>query len=202
MLVLQGFRNVAVDDAQRETFDDGGLADAGLADEHRIVLGAARENLDRAADLLVAADHRIELAVAGSLGQIARIFSQRIIGVLRRRVVGGTALAQGIDGSVQPLSRHAGLSQNLSGFRVLLDGERQQHPLDGDEGIARLLGGLLGGVEEAHQLARRLRLRGGTRNLRLLGEPLLDGRMRVAGAPAGAVDETGAQAFRIVEQNF
>src|SRR6266513_668165 len=46
----------------RETFDDGRLAHAGLADEHGIVLGAPRENLDRAADLLVAANDRVELA--------------------------------------------------------------------------------------------------------------------------------------------
>jgi uncharacterized protein YjiS (DUF1127 family) len=44
--------------------DDRGLADAGLADQHRVVLGAAREHLDDAADLLVAADDRIELALA------------------------------------------------------------------------------------------------------------------------------------------
>ena len=202
LLVLQALRHVAVDDAQREAFDDGGLADAGLADQHRVVLGAPRQNLDRAADLLVAADHRVELAVAGRLGEVAGIFLQRIIGVLRRRVVGGAALAQGIDGGVQPLGGHAGLGQDLAGFRVLLDGECQQHALDGDEGIARLLGGLLGSVEEAHQLARRLRLRGRAGHFRLLGEPLLDGRMRVAGAAAGPVDQAGAQAFRIVEQDF
>jgi hypothetical protein len=62
-LVLQALRDVAADDALRQPFDDGGLADARLADQHRIVLGAAREHLDDAADLLVAADHRIELAL-------------------------------------------------------------------------------------------------------------------------------------------
>ena len=67
LLVLQALRHVAVDDAQRQAFDDGGLADAGLADQHRIVLGAARQHLDGAADFLVAADHRIELAVARGL---------------------------------------------------------------------------------------------------------------------------------------
>ena len=61
-LSLQAFRHVAVDDAQRETLDDRGLADARLADEDRIVLGAPRQHLDRAADFLVAADDRIELA--------------------------------------------------------------------------------------------------------------------------------------------
>ena len=67
LLVLQALRHVAVDDAQRQALDDGGLADAGLADQHRVVLGAARQHLDGAADLLVAADHRVELAVAGRL---------------------------------------------------------------------------------------------------------------------------------------
>ena len=84
LLVVQAFRHVAVDDAQRQALDDRGLADAGLADQHRIVLGAARQHLDGAADFLVAADHRIELAVAGGLGQIAGVFLQRVIGVLGR----------------------------------------------------------------------------------------------------------------------
>ena len=84
LLVLEALRHVAVDDAQREALDDGGLADAGLADQHGIVLGPARQHLDGAADFLVAADHRIELAVARRLGQVAGIFLQRVIGVLRR----------------------------------------------------------------------------------------------------------------------
>jgi hypothetical protein len=64
LLALERFRHVVIDDAQRQAFGDGGLADAGLADQHGIVLGAAAQHLDGAADLLVAADHRIELAVA------------------------------------------------------------------------------------------------------------------------------------------
>jgi hypothetical protein len=39
-LVLQALGHVAVDDALGEALDDGGLADARLADEHRVVLGA------------------------------------------------------------------------------------------------------------------------------------------------------------------
>ena len=41
LLVAERFRHVAVNDAQRKAFDDRRLADAGLADQHRIVLGAA-----------------------------------------------------------------------------------------------------------------------------------------------------------------
>ena len=60
-----------VDDALREALDDRGLAHAGLADQHGVVLGAAREHLHRAADLLVAADHRIELAAPRDRGEVA-----------------------------------------------------------------------------------------------------------------------------------
>ena len=62
LLVLQAFGDVTADDSLRQAFDDGGLADAGLADEHRIVLGAARQHLDDSTDFFVAPDHRIELA--------------------------------------------------------------------------------------------------------------------------------------------
>ena len=65
LLVLQAFRHVAVDDAQRQALRDRRLADAGLADQHRIVLGAARQHLDGAADFFVAADDRVELALRG-----------------------------------------------------------------------------------------------------------------------------------------
>ena len=85
LLVLQALRHVAVDDALREPLDDRGLADAGLADQHRIVLGAAGEHLDGAPDFLVAADHRIDLAVARRLGEVAGIFLERVVGVLGRR---------------------------------------------------------------------------------------------------------------------
>ena len=54
-----------------ETLDDGGLADAGLADQHRVVLGAARQDLHHALDLRLPPDHRVELALGGLLGQVA-----------------------------------------------------------------------------------------------------------------------------------
>ena len=81
-LVLQALGHVAADDAAGEPFDDGGLADAGLADEHRVVLGAARQHLDDAADLLVAADDRIELALAGQLGEVAAVAFERLVRAL------------------------------------------------------------------------------------------------------------------------
>ncbi len=60
-----------VDDQLGQAFDDGGLADAGLAQEHGVVLGAAAEDLDDAFDLVLPADDRVELALAGQLGEVA-----------------------------------------------------------------------------------------------------------------------------------
>ena len=154
-LVLQALGHVAVDDAQRQALDDGGLADAGLADQHRIVLGAAGQHLDRAADLLVAADDRVELAVAGGLGEVAGIFLQRVIGVFGRGVVGGAALAQALDGGIEVLRRDAGAGENFAGFAVLVDGKGEQQPLGGDKAVAGLLRDLLGLSNMRASAARR-----------------------------------------------
>ncbi len=66
-LVGEEVRHVAVDDLLREAFDDGRLADARLADQHRVVLGAAAEHLLHALELVVAADQRIELSSSSPL---------------------------------------------------------------------------------------------------------------------------------------
>ena len=52
------------DDLARQALGDGGLADAGVADQQRIVLGPPAEDLDAALDLVHAADQRVDLALA------------------------------------------------------------------------------------------------------------------------------------------
>ncbi len=81
--VFKPFGDVLADDPLRQSFDDRGLADTGLADQDRVVLGAARQHLDDAPDLLVTADDRIEFALAGEFGQIAAIALERFIRRLR-----------------------------------------------------------------------------------------------------------------------
>ena len=97
-LVLEPLGHVAADDALRQAFDDGGLADAGLADEDGIVLGAARQHLNDAANLFVAANDRVELALGGGLRQIAAILFERFVGRLgvgRRDALMAAHLLQG-----------------------------------------------------------------------------------------------------------
>ena len=184
-------------------FDDGGLADARLADQHRIVLGAAGEHLDGAADFLVAADHRIELAVARRLGEIARIFLERVIGVLGRTRIRGAALAQRLDRGVEILRRDANPFEDFARLVVLLDRERKQESLDGDEGIARLLRKLFRGIEHARERRIDVKLaRPAAFHLGALLQRRLDLGQRFARAPAGAVDQAGGEPFRIVEQHL
>ena len=83
LLVLEALGHVARDDALGEPLDDGGLADAGLADQHGVVLGAAREHLADAADLAVAPDHRVELALLGALGEVDPVLLEGALLVLR-----------------------------------------------------------------------------------------------------------------------
>ena len=86
-LVLEPLGHVAADDPLGEALDDRRLADAGLADQDRVVLGAPRQDLDDAADLVVAADDRVELARPRLGGQVAAVLLERGVGALgvRRR---------------------------------------------------------------------------------------------------------------------
>ena len=202
LLVLQALRHVAVDDAERQAFGDGGLADAGLADQHGIVLGAAGEHLDGAADLLVAADDRVELAVARRFGQVAGVFLQRVIAGFRRGGVGGAALADVVDRLVQRVRRDAGIGEDLRGRGVLLHGERQQQPLDRDEGIAGLLGDLLGGGEDFRQRLREVELAGAAGDFRQLRQRRVGGAERRARIAAGALDQPRRHALAVVEQHL
>ena len=61
----------AFDDALRESFDDRRLADARLAQQDRVVLGATRQDLHDPLELLGATDERIEGTFAGERRQIA-----------------------------------------------------------------------------------------------------------------------------------
>ena len=60
-LSVSTFGHVAFDDADGQSFDDRGFADAGFADEHGIVLGPPRQDLNHATDFVVAPDDRIQL---------------------------------------------------------------------------------------------------------------------------------------------
>jgi hypothetical protein len=117
------------------------------------------QNLDGAPDLLVAADHRIELAFGGGLGEVAGVALQRVIGLLGAGRIRGAALAQLVDGGVERLRRDPGIGEDARGLCLLGHGKRLQHPLDGDEAVPGFGGDLLGLVEHAPQGRGHVHLR-------------------------------------------
>ena len=157
-LVLEALRHVAIDDALRQALDDRGLADPGLADQYRVVLGAARQHLDRAADLLVAADDRVELALARRFGQVARVFLQRVVALLGRGAVGLAALAHLFDRPVEALRVDPRRRQRLRRAGTGGRGQRQQQPFDGHKTVAGALRQLLGLLEHPRQFGRHVDL--------------------------------------------
>ena len=143
-LALEPLGNVARDDALGEPFDDRRLADAGLADQHRVVLRPAREHLDDAADLLVAADDRVELPRLGERGQIATVLLERLVralGILRRDLLPAAHAFERFE------------------ERVARDHvEREQEVLDRDELVTEGAHLVERAVEHAAQSRRGLRL--------------------------------------------
>ena len=103
--VAQHVRHFAMNNAAREAFRDRGLADAGFADEQRIVLLPPAQHLDGAADLGVAADQRIDLAFARLLVEIDAIGVERI--ALLLRLVAGFAVGLFVGAAHRPRLGHA-----------------------------------------------------------------------------------------------
>jgi hypothetical protein len=113
-LVPQRLRHVTGHDALGQSFDDGGLADAGFADEDRIVLGTPRQHLHHPADLGVTADDRIELSVAGARGEIDAVLVQSLVRRLRvRRRHRATAAANLVERVEQRLGGGTGVGEHL-----------------------------------------------------------------------------------------
>ena len=147
-LVLQGVGHFAGDDALRQAFDDGRLAHAGLADQHRVVLGAPLQHLDGAADFVVAADHRVELALPGALGQVERVFLQGLALAFGIGAVDLLAATHGIDRGFERLARQAVFFGKRAEASLAV-GRREQEHLAGDELVAALGGLLFRGVAAA-----------------------------------------------------
>ena len=151
-LVLQRVGHVPGDDAPRQPLGDGGLADAGLADEHGVVLGAARQHLQGPPDLLVTADDRVELALPRPRGEVGAVFLQGLVfalGVLVHDPLGAAHRRQrllqggGLDARILDQPRH------LPGTA----GQGQQHMLDGNILVLELLLLILGTGDQLAEFA-------------------------------------------------
>ena len=133
----------ALGDPPGQPFGDRRLADAGLADQQRVVLAPAAQDLDHALDLVLAADQRIDLAVARELVEVLRelverralavrlvllAFGARAAALARLGRLGRIALLDAVGDEVDDVeARHALLVQVVHGVRILLAEDRDQH---------------------------------------------------------------------------
>ena len=157
-LVTQQLGHVAGGDFLGQTFDDRRLAHACLAQQHRVVLGAAAQNLNHALDLVLAADDRVHLAFAGDLGQVASEGLERgrldlallLRGRLFRRLAGGGFLLGGEVG-IEFLQDflaglfdvHVEVLEHAGGDAIALAEQAEQDVLGADVGVIEGLGFLL-----------------------------------------------------------
>ena len=189
LLVLEQLRDLALVDARGQALDDGGLADAGLAEQHRVVLGAAGEDLHDPLDLGLAADHRVELALLGELGQVAAELVEQLRGLLALALAaaaaGGCALAAAAGAGEHPDHLVADLvrvgvevEQDAGGDALVLTHQAEQDVLGADVVVA-----------ERERLAQRQleHLLGARRERDLAGGDLLAG--------ADDADDLGADAL-------
>ena len=157
LFVAQRVGHVAGHDAPCQPLHDGGLAHARIADQDRVVLGAPRQHLHEAANLVVAADHRIQLLLARQRSQIAAVALQYLVlalGILVGNVLPAAQLAQRPEHAV---ARHPRLAQD---GRAGTGGgqERQQQVLGAGVLVVEPVGLSFSGLQYLRQLRRDRRL--------------------------------------------
>ena len=123
------FGHIALHDADGQPFGDRGLPDPRLAQEHRVVLGPAGEDLDDPPDLVVAPDDRVEPVLRGQRGEIAAVALQR--GERGLRVGGGDpgGAAHLPDGGFEGFALHSALPEEGRRRRAPV-GQREEEVLD------------------------------------------------------------------------
>ena len=197
---LEGVGHVAGDDPLGEALDDGGLADAGLADQHRVVLGTPRQHLDHPADLGVAADHRVELAVLGRPGEVDGVLLQALVRRLRLRAGHPAVAAERGEPLAQPVRREPGVGEQRPRGR-LDGGQADQQVLGRDVVVLHRRGQVERPREHAGQRRRGRRLLdGGAAGLRQRLERALGPGGERRGVGAGLADQLARRTVGVAQQ--
>ena len=110
-----------------QPFNDSGFADAWFTNQYRIILGAAAQHLDDAADLLIAPDDRVKLALPGQFSEVAPILFKRLVFPLRMGIGHALRTTNGSKGLQDVSAGESGCSQDaLCGFVVAIKHSQEQ----------------------------------------------------------------------------
>ena len=192
-LITKCFRNIRLHDPQREPLGDRRFSHARLPDQHRVVLGPPREHLDHATDLRVTANHRIELALAGSLHEVDSVFLKRLELLFWVLVGDPRTASHRLESGEQLLFVNSAKLQDVLRFRWGLH-QRQQEVVGGDKLIFHHLSFFGGLLEDLHQLRIRLGL-GASGNLRLMGKFRLGDSLKVTAVDANFLQQRPDDSF-------
>ena len=194
--LAEGIRHITRHDALGQALGNGGLAHAGLADEHRVVLGLAGEDADDVADLPVAPDDGVELVLPGQFDQVRAVLLQRVVGVLR--AVGGDAgraahIAERLEEGFLIIAQAL---QDLLDPRIGLVAQAHPDVLDREVLVLHLLGAGFGLKERLLQVGGDIDLVGfaaGTGHPGDAAQGLGDGSTQAVGRQAALVQQLGNQ---------
>ena len=150
-LRLEPLGHVALDDPDRQPLGDGRLAHAGLADQDRVVLRPAREDLEHAADLVVAPDDRVDPPLPRGLVEVAGVAVQGVVLALGVGVLHALPAADVAEDGAERVLGHALALERIRDRAGAL-GERHQEVLARDVLVAQRLGLFEGEVERAVQV--------------------------------------------------
>ena len=160
---LQILRDIATDDTVRQPLGNRRLTDTRLANQDRVVLRTAAQNLEDTADFLVAADDRVEFSAPGTLVQVDSVFVQGVVRILGRLAGNLVALPQLVDGEAEFLFSHARIFQDLRRTALLRE-QGEEDRLEGNILVAHLRRIIDSLLQDLVGFARQIRLT--ARNLR------------------------------------
>ena len=146
--VLQVLGHIAAHDPLGQALGDGGLANTRLTDQAGVVLGLTGQDTDDVADLLITADHGVQLLLPGQIDQILAIFLQGVVGILG--VVVGHALvaAHGSQLLQKRILLDVEGAEQLRGVLGRLIQQPQEHMLHTDVFVLHGLGFPGGSVQD------------------------------------------------------
>ena len=147
--LLEGVRHITGDHSLSQALNNCGLADSGLTDQDRVVLGTPRQHLHHAADLGVTTDHRIKATFLSASSEINGVFFQGL--VFGIAVLAGHAplATMGLQGLASSAGGDCPVGQHSLGTGLDF-GESEEEVLGGHEFVAVL-------VDQIHRLGQHPR---------------------------------------------
>ena len=125
-LVLQILGHIATHYTLGNALGNGGLTHTRLADKYRVVLRSARQNLQHATYLLIAANHRVETPSSSTIVEVYRILTQRVKLQFVALGVYGSPFAKLLNGGDKLVVVYAIASQYVACRAALLSHSNQQ----------------------------------------------------------------------------